>query len=141
MKFLITTCLLLVSLSCFSQKKIYFLADTINVPKGNRILEIVSGAYPQRNYSFYCTCLPPYRFYVTFSYMTGHKLGIIVNEKPSFQYISWKELQDIIVDVKYDFDRRYELYITEVLPGNRYRTNKVELAKPDQAQTTHKREQ
>jgi hypothetical protein len=39
--------------------------------------------------------------------------------------MSYKTLMELIVKHQRGFDYHYQLYITEVLPGNKYRTNKV----------------
>jgi hypothetical protein len=44
---------------------------------------------------------------------------------PSYNFVSWKELLDIIDNDIINFDRKYELFITEVLPNKSYITNKV----------------
>ncbi|RQO66458.1 hypothetical protein DBR43_30080 [Pedobacter sp. KBW06] len=112
------------------KKQIHFLADTINVSSENSILEIGTegnGAY----YMFYCQCLPPYGhgYNLSFAYP---KKALNVNEilsiKPDQKYISWKELSKIVTKTKYDFDKQYDFFITEVLP-NGYKTNKVRMVK------------
>lgn len=126
------TCLIVFNKKSIGQEKkqIYFLADTINVSSENRILEIGTegnGDY----YMFYCQCLPPYGhgYNLSFGYL---KKGLHVNEvistKPDHKYISWKELSTIVTKTKYDFDKQYDFFITEVLP-NGYKTNKVKMVK------------
>lgn len=57
--------------SVFFQKKIYFLADTINVDKANKVLEFRNPEYAfEHFFTFYCKCVPPYKDYVTFSYVS-----------------------------------------------------------------------
>lgn len=114
----------------FSQKtgnKIYFLADTINISKENRFLKIETISFFEHHFIFYCKCTPPYKNYVRFVYINkkGVKLSEIVSIKPNYSYVSFKELMDIVALNHIYFDDNYELYITEALPGNKYRTNKV----------------
>jgi len=114
----------------FSQdtnKKIYFLADTINTSKENQLLRIESINAFEDLFLFYCRCAPPYKNYVTFSCITkkGEKKREIVSLKPNFKFISFKELMDIANQYNRYFDETYDLYIVEVLPGKRYQTSKV----------------
>ncbi|MBB6238206.1 hypothetical protein HDC90_002838 [Pedobacter sp. AK013] len=109
----------------FSQstnRKIYFLADTINISPPNRFLKIETISFFEHHFTFFCKCMPPYKSYTTFSYIDkkGDKKAEIVSKKPDYPYISFKELMDISSE-----QNSYDLYITEVLPGNKYRTNKV----------------
>ncbi|WP_443939862.1 hypothetical protein [Pedobacter sp. MW01-1-1] len=66
---------------------------------------------------------------MTFSYINkkGDKKVEVVTEKPTYPYVSFKELMDISTESNIYFNNTYDLYITEVLPGNKYRTNKVSL--------------
>lgn len=112
----------------FSQsmnKKIYFLADTINISPPNRLLKIETISFFEHHFTFFCKCMPPYKSYTTFSYIDkkGDKKAEIVSKKPDYPYISFKELMDISSE-----HNSYDLYITEVLPGNKYRTNKVHFS-------------
>jgi hypothetical protein len=114
----------------FSQntnKKIYFLADTINVSRPNRFLKIETISFFEHHFIFFCKCTPPYKNYTSFSYIDkkGIKKSEIVAKKPDYPYISFKELMDISSKYNRYFDNSYDLYIIEVLPGNKYRTNKV----------------
>ena len=113
------------------RKKIYFLADTINVNKNDRILEIASEA-EATCFTFFCRCLPPYTDgnarYVNFCYFWKDQVESEgVSTKPAFDYISWKNLSEIISEVQYEFRNKYELYITEVLPNHKYKTYRVRL--------------
>ncbi|MFI5451113.1 hypothetical protein ACHMWN_03060 [Pedobacter sp. UC225_61] len=107
--------------------KIYFLADTINTSKNNQVLRIETISFFEYSFIFYCKCAYPYKSYVSFSYLITKKepKAEIVSKKPNYPYISFKELMDIAAKTHRYFDTTYELYITEVLPGNKYRTNKV----------------
>jgi|GEM_PF-997691 len=111
------------------KKQLYFLADTINVSPENRILEIGkegAGYY----YLFYCQCLPPYGYgyNLSFGYLDkNNEFSKTTLKKPNFQYISWKELSKIITKTKQKFDTEYDFYITELMPNNKYKTNKVKL--------------
>jgi hypothetical protein len=132
----LTSALIFLSVGAFSQQKkeVYFLADTINVSPQNRILEIgkESTLGDTAFYcSFYCQCLPPYDkgYKPGFSFLRkpGDRASIVVSIKPDVFYISWKELSQLIAKEKYDFDKKYDFYITEVLPGNKYQTDKVKM--------------
>ena len=83
----------------------------------------------EQSFIFFCKCAPPYKSYVTFSYINkkGDKKAEIVSKKPDYPYISFKELMDMSTEWYNFFDNKYDLYITEVLPGNKYRTNKVKF--------------
>jgi len=118
-------------INVFSQgtnKKIYFLADTISVSKENRVLKhgYVDNVF-EYFFVFFCKCAYPYKNYVTFSYVNkkGEKKAEIVLEKPKHRYSSVKELMDMVNEHHKFFDDVYDLYIVEALPGNKYRTNKV----------------
>ena len=129
--FLVWLFLLLVN-TVFSQDtniKIYFLADTINTSKENQVLRIEPLNFFEYMFTFYCTCAPPYKNYVSFSYITkkGEKKANIVSKKPNYPYISFKKLMDIAGKYHRYFDDSYDLYITEALPNNKYRTNKVKF--------------
>ncbi len=107
-------------------RKIYFLADTINTAKQNRFLKIDANAF-EHEFTFFCRCTPPYKDFTSFSYIIkkGDKMAEIVSKKPDYAYLSFKEFMDILAETRGYLSGIYELYITEVLPGNKYRTNKV----------------
>ncbi|MBB2146598.1 hypothetical protein GM921_13935 [Pedobacter sp. LMG 31464] len=116
----------------FSQetnRKIYFLADTINTPKNNQVLRIETISFFEYSFIFYCKCAYPYKSYVSFSYLTTKKgpKAEIVSKMPNYAYISFKELMEVAAKHHRYFDNSYDLYITEVLPNNKYRTNKVKF--------------
>lgn len=129
----IKSCIIIIALAIFlsnqalAQEKLYFLADTINVSKENRILKIGSSMSIEFSFIFYCKCVPPYEEYVEFNYFNNKKSRETTSTKPAVKYISWRQLQDLLAKQGTKFDRYNELYITEVLPGNKYRTNKVAL--------------
>lgn len=133
-------CLIIILLTLyfhgFSQEKkkdLYFFADTINVTRENRMLGhgYVDNAF-EYFFTFYCKCLPPYRGYTIFSYINkkGEKKAEIVSRKPKFDYLSFKELMDIVSLDYQSFNSKYNLYITELLPKNKYRTNRVVFIPP-----------
>lgn len=109
--------------------KIYFLADTISMSKEYKFMKMEWDSPFQQFFVFFCKCAPPYKSYVTFSYINkkGDKKAEIVSTKPSYDYISLKALMDMSTEWYNYFDNKYDLYITEVLPGNKYRTNKVKF--------------
>jgi len=129
--FLISLFLFIYS-SIFAQetsKKIYFLADTINTTKKNQLLNIETVSFFEHIFTFFCKCAPPYKSYVTFSYINkkGAPIAEVVSKKPDYPYVSFKELMDLSGKWHSYFDNKYDLYITEVLPGNKFRTNKVKF--------------
>ncbi|WP_431292646.1 hypothetical protein [Pedobacter sp. P26] len=109
--------------------KKYFLADTVSTSKGSKFLQIKWVDVFEQYFIFFCKCAPPYKSYVTFSYINkkGDKKAEIVSTKPDYNYISFKELMDMSGEWYNNFDNKYDLYITEILPGNKYRTNKVKF--------------
>lgn len=110
-----------------SDRKIYFLADTINVSKENQVLRVEAINGFEYWFTFYCRCAYPYKNYVRFSYIVkyGEKKPEIVSKKPDYPYISFKELMGLAGKDNLNIDHEYELYITEALPGNKYRTSRV----------------
>ncbi|MFA6275530.1 MAG: hypothetical protein WC622_02205 [Pedobacter sp.] len=132
MKKIFLSCLFILLIHhAFSQGngKIYFLADTLNTSKNNQVLRIEKISFFEYSFIFYCKCAYPYKSYVSFSYLITKKepKAEIVSKKPNYPYISFKELMDIAARTHRYFDTTYELYITEVLPNKRYRTNKVKF--------------
>ena len=114
-----------VSLAQTEKKRIYFLVDTLNIPKNDRIVEIDDN-YFEVSYIFYCRCSAPTYKDLIFSFKSMKDKRITEIKKPPYAYISWKELLKITSNT-FLFKKKYELYITEILPNNRYRTNKVNL--------------
>lgn len=111
-----------------SNRQVYFLADTINVSKENQVLDLGYGDNRfEYFFTFFCKCAYPYKTDVSFSYVNkrGEKRADIVSEKPNVKYSSFRELMDMVHEHHRFFNDVYDLYITEVLPGNKYRTNKV----------------
>ena len=136
--------ILLMASQSYSQtgkKKVYFLADTINIPKTQRLVEI--GNDYGISYTFLCRCLMP----VTKGGQNEDLIYYFVNNKdaklnisdtfPKVRYMSWKEFLNLAVRPRF-FSDNYEFYITEVLPQNKYRTNKVEFFRPTTIQTIQK---
>ena len=109
--------------------EIHFLVDTIGMQKENKFISIGLISPVEYGFTFYCKCIPPYDDYLYFAYRVGKNTtkAPIVDKKPGYKYISWKELLEIVGKYRKSFDTGYDLYITEVLPGNRYRTNKVKM--------------
>lgn len=111
-----------------TNKKIYYLADTINVSKNNRVLQM---GYQDNGfeyyYLFYCNCIKPFDRYVAFYNITKHgeKRAETLTKKPDYKYISFKDLMELVSKNQRYFDDHYDLYITEVLPKNKFRTDKV----------------
>jgi hypothetical protein len=115
-----------------SKPKLYYLADTINVAKNDRVLEIQGLKINRFEYTFvfFCKCVWPNYDAVEFSYLVNKKnpQPKVVLGKPSYPYISYKTLMDLVAKHQRYFDKHYQLYITEVLPGNKYRTSKASFS-------------
>ena len=116
--------------SVFSQgtnKEIHFLADTISTTKENQVLKIEALNSFEYVFTFFCVCAPPYKNYVSFNSIIkkGERSPAIVFEKPNYPFISFKDLMDIIGRYHRNFNYSFDIYITEVLPSNRYVTKKV----------------
>jgi hypothetical protein len=113
-------------------KDIYYLADTINVAKNDRVLEIQGLKINRFEYTFvfFCKCVWPNYDAVEFSYLVNKKnpQPKVVLGKPSYLYISYKSLMDLVAKHQRYFNYHYQLYITEVLPGNKYRTSKTNFS-------------
>lgn len=125
---IILGCLHLGASAQSDNRRIYFLADTIHVSKENQLLKHGYGDNPfEYFFTFFCKCAYPYKTNVAFSYINkkGEKKAEIVSERPKFKYSSFKELMEMVNEHHKFFNDVYDLYITEVLPGNKYRTNKV----------------
>ncbi len=119
---------LFLSIPAFSQKPkpVYFLADTININKDQQIFEIGSEG-PWTYYNFLFGSIPNYDQETMFFYPTKQDARNVLTGKPSFLYLSWKELSKLIVQDGKDFDKKYTLNIVEVLPNNKFKINKVKL--------------
>ncbi|MFD0939936.1 hypothetical protein [Pedobacter boryungensis] len=135
--FLLTLILLSIvhkDLKAQEDKNLYFLADTVNIPKDQRLLNInksVPFTLYEKKYEFFCKCLPPFKQNLMFFYINtqrGSKEEIFY-AKPIHNYLSWQELMALIEKHQNAFDQKYNLYIVEVLPGKRYKMNLVKLAK------------
>ena len=115
-----------------SKPKLYYLADTINVAKNDRALEIQGLKINRFEYTFvfFCKCVWPNYDAVEFSYLVNKKnpQPKVVLGKPSYPYISYKSLMDLVAKHQRYFNYHYQLYITEVLPGNKYRTSKTNFS-------------
>lgn len=111
-------------------KKIYYLADTINISKPNRTVKIETISFFEHHFTFFCKCISPFKNYVRFSYIEkkGQPKADVLSKKPDHPYLSFKELMDIAAKQQQSITEAYDLYITEVLPGNKFRTNKVKFA-------------
>lgn len=117
----------MVSKEVFAQvpKPIYFLLDTINIPKENRIVEAgIEGAW--RYYSFYCRCIREYDRNITFVYLSKNQ-GKTRTDKPALLYTSWKDLSQLIWLEGKKFDEKYSLNVIETLPNNEYLINQVKM--------------
>lgn len=115
-----------------TKKEVYYLADTINVAKNDRVLEIQGLKINRFEYTFvfFCKCVWPNYNAVEFSYLVNTKnpQPKEVLTRPSYPYISYKTLMELVAKHQRYFDNHYQLYITEVLPGNKYRTSKANFS-------------
>ncbi len=105
---------------------IHFLVDTITVNRNNRIVEIGKEG-PGSYYAFYCKCIEPYNSYVSFAYLTKESKTDTLAIKPDYNFLSWKDLSDILKKEGNDLSKKYFVLITELLPNNKYITHKVWL--------------
>ena len=116
--------------------KIYFLADTIDVPKNQRILEISRGPlWFVGAYEFYIKLHPNDNINLIYIYeepLTDMQAKI-VDTLPSHRYKSWKSLFELLTNRDKPFDDNYQLYITEKLPGGKYATHKVYRPMPSRS--------
>lgn len=110
--------------------ELHFLVDTASRPSGKKLIKIWKSTPFAYSFTFNCNCMKPLGSF-SFFYSTEKKYPTapIVDKKPDHKYITWDELRDIVIKSHNWFDGSYDLYITEVLPGNKYRTNKVTYAK------------
>lgn len=115
-------------------EKVYFLADTIASPKESRIVKLSKPYDIIYIVTFLCKCIPPYKDYVQFSYLNNKLARQTSTVKPAVKYLSWEELQNLFTKYGRGFDSHYELYITEVIKGGKYKTNKVMLELPKTVQ-------
>lgn len=123
----ITATLLSLAINCMGQENntkpiVYFLADTVDVNKNNRVLEIgKTGVITY--YAFFCLCVPPYELYPMFvcrenEFNTGAYKVI-----PEGRFISWRELSGLLSKHGDRFLEAYQLCIVEKLPDRSYRIN------------------
>lgn len=114
-----------------NKKKLYFLADTfhINASKPNKILEVKWTTPFHYSFIFQTDYKALYYNYLEFSCWIDKKgkKAEVKFKKPKYKYISLKELLAIVREHTRYFNDVYDLYITEMLEGNRYRTFKVKL--------------
>lgn len=118
--------------TAFSQedkKNIYFLADTINISKENRALDIMWTTPFHYSFVFNTPYKAPYYNFLEFSCLVDKKnpSAKIKAKKPNYAYLTIKELLDIVREHLQSFDENYNFYITELLPDNKYQTRKVKL--------------
>ena len=136
--FLLALLAMFLSLKSFTQTRknvLYFLADTVNVEFNNRILEIGTEGKILSYYSFFCKCmLPEGKQNLTFVYRNDTNENIASDRKPNVHFSSWQQLADIIGKVGISFDSKYDFYIVEVIPGRKYKMNKVTLVIPRELQ-------
>lgn len=114
-----------------NKKKLYFLADTLqaNASNPNKILEIKWTTPFHYSFIFQTEFKAPYYKYIEFSCRIDKKkeIGEVKLKKPRCRYISLKEFLALVRENTRYFNDIYDLYITEVLAGNKYRTFKVEI--------------
>lgn len=106
---------------------LYFLADTIHTPKDQRAYAIKKLDAFEYAFTFYCKCTPPFDSYFSLRYYTTRKdpKAKIETTRPNHPYISLEKLLEVVHQHHRFLNDTYDIYITEVLPGNKYRTNKV----------------
>lgn len=108
------------------KKQIFFVVDTLSTHINNRFVE--TGKEGQLSYyTFFCKCLTPHNRYLTFSYNDSTSKTPILNEKPNYKYSSLKGLLDTVTKSQNNFNEEFDLFITEALINNKYKTNKVKM--------------
>lgn len=117
------------SLGMAQEKKtqLYFLADTVTMNKEKRMLAIKNDI--EITYTFFCKCVLPNEGDIVFSFFNNKQGRASSSIKPTFNYISWKDLYPIAMNGPVFFNKKFELFITEVLPNQQYRTNKVRFVR------------
>jgi hypothetical protein len=132
MKYIVAFSIIAFSNNAFSQKreKVYFLADTINISKNNRVLCIQKNSPYEWSYIFYCKCVEPNKQNLVFSYIEkkGMMKAEISDKLPTSLYISIKKLYQLVSMEQRNFDKKYELFITEVLKSGKYKTVAVNMS-------------
>jgi hypothetical protein len=124
-KLLIVIFTVLISVESRSQtnkpETVYFLADTTNTSKENRLLEIGTEAKLFSYYTFYCKCAPPFFMYPTFMYRNDRVKPKLSDVKPEVSYMSWKQLSDSLHKYGNNFPEHFKLVIVEILPSRKYK--------------------
>ena len=105
---------------------LFILADTINVVPENKFLEMGSEG-PMHYFTYLCKCIPPFDRYTTFTYNINKTKVVKSQHKPNFNFVSWKELAEILYKEGKGIPDKYNIFITEVLPDKSYRTDNVRL--------------
>lgn len=100
---------------------IHFLADTISTTKENKLLEIGTEAKFVSYYTFYCKCAPPYFSYPTFMYRNDRVKPKFSDTKPEANYVSWKQLSDLLAKYGNHFPEHFKLVMVEKLPAGNYK--------------------
>lgn len=110
---------------------LYFMVDTVSIPKEQRIVKIFKSTSLTYSYEFFCKCVEPYKVNLSFFYIYNKKRpeGITSDYKPNYKYLSLQELFGLVEKNKNYFDKNYNLYITELLPNKKYMTNLVKMNK------------
>ena len=105
---------------------LFILADTINVVPENKFLEMGSEG-PMHYFTYLCKCISPFDRYTTFTYNINKTKVVKSKHKPNFNFVSWKELAEILYNEGKGIPDKYNIFITEVLPDKSYRTDNVRL--------------
>jgi hypothetical protein len=107
---------------------IHFLADTISVDAKDRVVDIgQEGGISY--YAFYGNGISSDSSFVAFANYKTDPSPIITGVVPNFSFMSWKSFSLIVRSEGDKLHKRYAVYITEVLPGRKYKTAKVVLVR------------
>ena len=103
---------------------LYFIADTVNVSKDKRQLEI--GEEGVTYFHLYCKCIYPYKRDLIFVADYNAK-KIKSAQLPEGNYIKWNELIALAKQEHRFFSSMYILNMVEVLPNKEYLTTPTHL--------------
>lgn len=123
----ITTTFVSLLINCIGQENklkpiVYFLADTIDVDKNNRVVEI-GMEEGIKYYAFLCRCVTPYQLYPIFIDGDSKITSKLSKTLPKGSFLSWKKLSDLLSKHGNNFVEEYQFIIAEKLPDGTYLIN------------------
>lgn len=104
------------------KKTIHFLADTVDIPKNSRLLEIGFFEREITYYVFFCRCKTLYNFAPMFTVRKDRIKLEKSKSLPAGNYVSWEVLSELFSKHGNDFPNNYELIIVEKQPDRTYQT-------------------